>query len=145
MAKLSPGRMTALCGRCGVTIAYVLVARDEYRDGSGWSDPYRVLQFGPGWRPDEHGVWVIPSKAQRRLGHGLSPYQHPRYWRDHAVGLFGGKQPTRLPVTASCASCGCHQRLDPGTLDVHPGDAIDAAVSGPYVEVPDPRLMAATD
>jgi hypothetical protein len=139
LAKLSPDRMFVLCGRCGGDMAYLAMMRDEYRDGSGRSDPYRVLRFCAGWRLDERGVWVLPPQALEQLARGRSPYQHPQWWAEPAIGQFGGKEPIRLPAQAQCPSCHATQQLDAAALDVRPGDAIDEAILGPYVIVPGRR------
>jgi hypothetical protein len=131
--------MFVLCGRCGGDMAYVAMMRDEYRDGSGWSDPYRVLRFCAGWRLDEREVWVLPPQALAQLARGRSPYQHPKWWLEPAIGLFGNREPTRLPVWAVCPSCHSKQELDAAALDVRPGDAIDHAILGDYVIVPGRR------
>jgi hypothetical protein len=138
-AKLSPDRMFVLCGRCGGDMAYVALDRHEFRDGSGWSEPFRVLRFAAGWRPDKVGVWIFPSQALEQLARGRSPYQHPQWWREPAIGLYGGKEPTRLPVWAVCPSCHSKQELDAAALDVRPGDAFDEAILGAYVIVPGRR------
>jgi hypothetical protein len=142
LAKLSPDRMFVLCGRCGGDMAYVAMVRDEYRDGSGWSNPYRVLRFVAGWRPEQgvkRGVWVFPPQALEQFARGRSPYQHPMWSVEPEIGLFGGKEPTRLPVWAVCPSCHSKQELDAAALDVRPGGAIDHAILGDYVIVPGRR------
>lgn len=138
-ATLSPDRMFVLCGRCGGDMAYVAMVRDEYRDGSGWSDPYRVLRFCAGWRLDKRGAWVLSPQALAQLARGRSPYQHPKWWLEPVIGLFGNREPTRLPVWAVCPSCHSKQELDAAALDVRPGDAIDQAILGAYVIVPGRR------
>lgn len=138
-AKLSADRKYVLCGRCSGDMAYVALVADEYQDGSGLGDPYRVLRFVAGWRPDNQGVWVIPPQALEQLARGRSPYQHPQWWLEPAIGLFGGKEPTRLPVWAVCPSCHSKQELDAAALDVRPGDAIDLAILGAYVIAPGRR------
>ena len=138
-ATLSPERRFVLCGRCGGDIAHIALDRYEFRDGSGWSEPFRVLRFVAGWRLDELGVWVLPPRALEQLARGRSPYQHPKWWLEPVIGLFGGKEPTRLPVWAECPSFHSKQELDAAALDVRPGDAIDNAILGDYVIVPGRR------
>ncbi|CAN5681827.1 hypothetical protein BH23CHL8_BH23CHL8_28810 [soil metagenome] len=138
-AKLSPDRMSVLCGRCGGPIAYVAMVRDEYRDGSGWGEPYRMLRFDAGWRIDERGVWVFPRRALEQLARGRSPYRHPQWWREPAIGLYGGTEPARLPLSAVCPSCRSKQVLDATVLDVRSGDARDEAIIGTYLIVPGRR------
>lgn len=138
-AKLSADRKYVLCGRCSGDMGYVALVADEYQDGSGLGNPNRVLRFCAGWRPDRRGMWVFPPQALEQLARGRSPYQHPQWWLEPAIGLFGGKEPTRLPVWAVCPSCDSKQELDAAALDVRPGDAIDLAILGAYVIVPGRR------
>ncbi|CAN5787079.1 hypothetical protein BH23CHL8_BH23CHL8_26570 [soil metagenome] len=137
LAKLTPDRMSVSCGRCGGPIAYVAMARHEFRDGSGWGEPFRVLRFVAGWRPDAKGVWILSYRAQRRLQRGQSPHlgsgpggRRRERGEQYVEGMKGAYpiEPARLPVRARCPGCEAEQVLDPLTLDVDPEGSVGLPV-----------------
>ena len=124
-ARLSDDRWGALCGRCGVELAFIVHMTRQRPDGSP-GESVRILRFDPGWKSTERGVWVLPARSQRRLAAGHSPWRRARNG-----SYFYGAEPSQLPVQAVCSGCQAEQELDPGTLDVAPTGTAAIGMGGP--------------
>jgi hypothetical protein len=128
--------MLVHCGSCGALITYIALARHEFRDRSGWGEPFRVLRFVAGWRPDVRGVWILPVRALSRLEHGQSPHLRGEPYIEGEMGALPS-EPSRLPVRAQCPDCRAEQELDPVTLDVDPEGSFGLPLGDHHILAPE--------
>lgn len=118
-ARLDRSGSRVMCGvvDCGQQLGKV-IERFPWRD-----NPYspRGLCLGPGYREDEHGIWSLSSRANKRFRQGKLPRESRNplagSHHEHDARLFG-RRPFCLPADIRCPKCGFVQSLDPDALRV---------------------------